>query len=71
VGQHDVNQCDEIFERALKVHEFHIKKAICYVIGSHSEPNLSVTCPFTRMSESKVFSRMGNNPLKTVMQYTA
>lgn len=40
------------------------------MIGSYHEPNLSVTCPFTRRSESKVFSRSGANPLKTVMQYT-
>ena len=31
---------------------------------------MSVTCPFTRMSESKVYSRNGTQPLKTVMQYT-
>lgn len=41
------------------------------MIGSYSEPNLSVTCPFTRYSESKVFSRTGAGEVKTVMQYTA
>jgi hypothetical protein len=54
----------------LKESNFKIEKAVCYVIGGYSEPNLSVTCPFTRRSESKVFSKNGAQPLKTVMQYT-
>ena len=41
------------------------------MIGSYSEPNLSVTCPFTRYSESTVFSRKGAAEVKSVMQYTA
>jgi len=57
-------------EKALKESNFKIEKAVCYVIGGYSEPNLSVTCPFTRRSESKVFSKNGTQPLKTVMQYT-
>jgi len=72
VGDHDVSRCDKILEETKQKENFKIKKAICYVIGSfYSEPNLSVTCPFTRYSESKVFSRTGAAELKTVMQYTA
>ncbi len=41
------------------------------IVGEYSEPNLSVTCPFTRYSESKVFSRKGAAELKTLMQYSA
>jgi hypothetical protein len=41
------------------------------VVGEYHEPNLSVTCPFTRFSESKVFSKCGANPLKEIMSYTA
>ena len=41
------------------------------MISRRSEPNLSVTCPFTRFSESKVLSKKGTEPLKSVMQYTA
>ena len=71
VGDHDVSRCDKILEEAKSKDNFKIKKAICYVIGSYHEPNLSVTCPFTRLSESKVFSRAGSAEIKTVMQYTA
>lgn len=70
VGDYSVKECDRILEAA-KTQGFTINKAICYVIGSYNEPNLSVTCPFTRCKESKVFSRNGANPLKAVMQYTA
>ena len=70
VGDHDVNMCDTIFNRAFADKQFKIGKAVCYVIGNYSEPNLSVTCPFTRRSESKVFSRTRASELKTVMQYT-
>ena len=62
--------CDKILEDAKK-NGFTIKKAVCFVIGGYSEPNLSVTCPFTRYSESQVFSRKGGEPLKTVIQFTA
>jgi hypothetical protein len=71
VSDHDVRRCDNILEQVKQLNNFRIKKAICYVIGSYSEPNLSVTCPFTRFSESKVFSRCGANPLKSIMNYTS
>lgn len=71
VSDQDVRRCDNIFEEACKKFNFKIKKAVCYVIGSYNEPNLSVTCPFTRFSESKVFSRSGDNPLKSIINYTA
>lgn len=70
VGDHSVRSCDNILEEAKQKTGFKIKKAICYVIGSYNEPNLSVTCPFTRFGESKVFSRTGGNPLQSVMNYT-
>lgn len=70
VGDHSVHKCDNILEEANQKEGFKIKKAICYVIGSYAEPNLSVTCPFTRFSDSKVFSRQGANPMKAVMNYT-
>jgi hypothetical protein len=50
VGDHDVNRCDTVLAAAFEVNKFKVSKAICYVIGSYSEPNLSVTCPFTRRS---------------------
>ena len=71
VGDYNVSACDKILEEASQKKQFKIKKSICYVIGSYSEPNLSVTCPFTRYSESKVFSRKGAEAVKSVMQYTA
>jgi hypothetical protein len=71
VGDHSVSLCDKILDQAKVQGNFKIKKALCYVIGGYSEPNLSVTCPFTRFSESKVFSKRGAEPLKSVMQYTA
>lgn len=49
-----VSLCDKILE-GMKGPR--IKRAVCYVISSVKEPNLSVTCPFTRFCESKVFSR--------------
>lgn len=71
VGDFSVTRCDKILEDAKEKNNFKIQKAIVYVVGGYHEPNLSVTCPFTRYSESKVFSRLGNNPLKEVMSYTA
>lgn len=71
VGDYNVSACDKILEEASQKKKFKIKKSICYVIGSYNEPNLSVTCPFTRYSESKVFSRKGAEAIKSVMQYTA
>lgn len=69
IGGYDVEKCDQILENAKK-NGFQIHKAICYTIGYSSEPNLSVTCAFTRYGESRVFSKGGNEPLRTVMQYT-
>ena len=66
-----VLQCDKILDQAKVKGKFKIKKALCYVIGRYSEPNLSVTCPFTRFWESKVFSKREAEPLKSDMQYTA
>ena len=71
VGDHSVTRCDKIFDEAKTMHNFKIQKAVVYVVGNRSEPNLSVTCPFTRYSESKVFSRLGEGLLKEVMSYTA
>ncbi len=70
VCDRDVTMCDTIFKNAFEAKQFTINKAVCYVIGRYNEPNLSVTCPFTRRCESKVFSKSGADPLKTVMQYT-
>ena len=66
---YDVQKCDATLEEADK-NGFTIKKAICYTIGYRSEPNLSVTCAFTRYGESRVFSKGGDAELRTVMQYT-
>jgi hypothetical protein len=65
----DVQRCDKALEEAEK-NGFTIKKAVCYTIGYGSEPNMSVTCAFTRYGESKVFSKGGNAELRIVMQYT-
>lgn len=54
-----------------KTNNFKIKKAIVYVVGNYNEPNLSVTCPFTRFSDSKVFAKSGPGELKEIMSYTA
>jgi hypothetical protein len=70
VGDYSVNACDLTLSNAFTANKFKVERAICFVIGSYHEPNLSVTCPFTRRSESKVFSKTGADPLKTVMQYT-
>lgn len=70
VGDHSVGACDKALSAAFELNKFKVSQAVCYVIGSYNEPNLSVTCPFTRRSESKVFSRTRDSPLKTVMQYT-
>ena len=70
VGDHSVHGCDRTLNEAFSANKFHVRKAVCYVIGNYSEPNLSVTCPFTRRSESKVFSRTRETALKTIMQYT-
>lgn len=71
VGDHSVKQCDRIFEEASLKQGFKIKKAIVYAVGEYGEPNLSVTCPFTRFSESQVFSKSGASELKEIMSYTA
>ena len=71
VGDYSVQHCDRILQEAKQLANFTIQKAECYVIGGYQEPNLSVTCPFTRFSESKVLSKAGMGELKTVMQYTA
>ena len=71
MGDHSVTQCDKILDQAKVQGNFKIKKALCYVIGGYSESNQSVTCPFTRLWESKVFSENGAGPLKSAMQYTA
>jgi hypothetical protein len=65
----DVQRCDKALEEAEK-NGFTIKKAVCYTIGYSAEPNLSVTCAFTRYGESRVFSKGGNAELRIVMQYT-
>ena len=41
------------------------------MLGQNSEPDLSVTCPFTRYSESKVFSKAGPSPLREQMSFSA
>jgi hypothetical protein len=66
----DVTKCDQILQTAFAQSNFRIAKSVCYVIGANIEPNLSVTCPFTRRSVSKVFSRRGGRPLKTIMDNT-
>ena len=68
---HSVTQCYKILDQANVQGNFKIKKAICHVIGGCGEPNLSVTCPFTRFWESKVFSKSGAEPLKPVIRFTA
>ena len=69
VGDHEVKQCDQILEGAMG--KFRIQRAVCFVLGQYSEPNLSVTCPFTRYSESRVFSKAGPNPLREQISFTA
>lgn len=69
IMDYDVEKCDQTLEKA-KQEGFQIRKAICYTIGYRDEPNLSVTCAFTRYGESRVFSKGGDKPLRTVMQYT-
>ena len=71
VGDHSVRMCDNIIEEAKTKSGFKIQKAIVYVVGEYHEPNLSVTCPFTRFSESKVFSKSGTGELKEIMSYTS
>ena len=71
VGDHSVSHHDKILDQAKVEGNFKVKKALCYVIGGYSESNQSVNCLFTRFWESKVFSKNGAEPLKSVMQYTA
>ena len=71
VGDYSVQHCDRIIEEAKNKSKFKIEKAIMYVVGEYHEPNLSVTCPFTRFSESQVFSKSGTIELKEIMSYTA
>ena len=71
VGDYSVQHCDRIIEEAKNKSKFKIEKAIMYVVGEYHEPNLSVTCPFTRFSESQVFSKSGSTELKEIMSYTA
>ena len=71
VGDHSVQRCDKIIEEAKQKSKFEIQKSIVYVVGDYHEPNLSVTCPFTRSSESKVFTKSGASPLKELISYTA
>jgi hypothetical protein len=66
---YDVQRCDSTLEKAFQ-NGFAIKKAICYTIGYSSEPNMSVTCEFTRYGESRVFSKGGEAELRIVVQYT-
>jgi hypothetical protein len=66
---YDVEKCDQTLEKA-KNEGFQIHKAVCYTLGRWNDPNMSVTCAFTRYGESKVFSKAGDSPLRTVMQYT-
>ncbi|CAM6005429.1 unnamed protein product [Sphagnum balticum] len=58
VGDHSVQRCDQIFEAAFAQEKFKINKSLCYIISTgYGEVNMSVTCPFTRFCESKVFTR--------------
>ena len=71
VGDHSVQRCDQIFEAAFSQDKFRINKSLCYIISTGSgEVNMSVTCPFTRFCESKVFTRRRGEALKAVVQYT-
>ena len=71
VGDYSVQRCDKIIEEAKAKSKFEIQKSIVYVVGEYHEPNLSVTCPFTRSFESKVFTKSGASPLKELISYTA
>lgn len=64
VGDSDVRECDKVLEK----HQFN--KTICYIIGSSYGTNMSVTCPFSRNCDNKVFKKEGNNALESVVQYT-
>lgn len=69
VSDQSVKRCDELFEGKQK--EFKISKIICYIVSSGSgEINMSVTCPFTRYCESKVFTKLRDQEMKTLVQHT-
>jgi len=71
VDNGSVQRCDEAFEKAAK-ENFKISKSICYIVSTgSSEINMSVTCPFTRFCESKVFTKTKTEPLKALVEYTA
>ena len=52
VGDNDVRECDRYLEK------FQFNKTICYIISSgYGNLNMSVTCPFTRMCDNKVYKQ--------------
>lgn len=64
VMDRDVQSCDQI----LKDHQF--TKTICYIISSgYGDIDMSVTCPFTRNCENKVFKKESHSPLEAMAQF--
>ena len=71
VDNGSVQRCDTAFENAAKSN-FKISKSICYIISTGSaQVNMSVTCPFSRFCENKVFTKTKTDPLKAVVEYTS
>lgn len=71
VGDHSVQNCDKQFETALDKQQFKISKSICYIISTgYGELNMSVTCPFSRFCESKVFTKDKGQDLKAIVSYS-
>lgn len=65
VGDQEVRRCDEIFGN------YKFDKTICYIISTgYGNVDMSVTCPFTRNCDNKVFKKEQNSPLETIVQYT-
>ncbi len=69
VGDQEVKKCDEILDK------YQFNKTVCYIIstsnyGNGNDINMSVTCPFTRDCDNKVFKKEYNSPIETVVQYT-
>lgn len=71
VGNQNVQMCDQEFEKAEK-YGFKLSKSVCYIVSSdYGSLNMSVTCPFTRNCDNKVFTKEKSAPLTAVVQYTA
>lgn len=71
VGDHSVQSCDKQFENALNNIGFKISKSVCYIISTgYGDVNMSVTCPFSRFCESKIFTKNKGEEVKAVVSYS-